>query len=68
MLGNLAEKSSALCATKTAVLRAISLYTAAISLNSGEDRGLDVLVMAAFDPEKRALHDRICETRVIYSR
>lgn len=25
-------------------------------------------VMAAFDDEKRALHDRICETRVIYSR
>ncbi len=25
-------------------------------------------VMAAFDSEKRALHDRICETRVIYSR
>jgi hypothetical protein len=24
--------------------------------------------MAGFDPEKRALHDRICETRVIYSR
>ena len=25
-------------------------------------------IMAAFDPEKRALHDRICETRVIFSR
>jgi uncharacterized RDD family membrane protein YckC len=25
-------------------------------------------IIAAFDPEKRALHDRICETRVIYSR
>ena len=25
-------------------------------------------IMAAFDPEKRALHDRICETRVVYSR
>jgi uncharacterized RDD family membrane protein YckC len=25
-------------------------------------------IMAAFDSEKRALHDRICETRVIYSR
>ncbi len=25
-------------------------------------------IMAAFDFEKRALHDRICETRVIYSR
>jgi uncharacterized RDD family membrane protein YckC len=25
-------------------------------------------IMAAFDPEKRALHDRICGTRVIYSR
>jgi uncharacterized RDD family membrane protein YckC len=25
-------------------------------------------IMAGFDPEKRALHDRICETRVIYSR
>jgi uncharacterized RDD family membrane protein YckC len=25
-------------------------------------------IMAAFDPEKRALHDRICDTRVIYSR
>lgn len=25
-------------------------------------------IMAAFDPEKRALHDRLCETRVIYSR
>jgi uncharacterized RDD family membrane protein YckC len=24
-------------------------------------------VIAAFDGEKRALHDRICETRVIYS-
>jgi uncharacterized RDD family membrane protein YckC len=23
-------------------------------------------IMAAFDPEKRALHDRICDTRVIY--
>lgn len=25
-------------------------------------------IMAGFDPEKRALHDRICETRVIYYR
>lgn len=25
-------------------------------------------IMAAFDAEKRALHDRICETRVIHSR
>ena len=25
-------------------------------------------IMAGFDPEKRALHDRICETRVVYSR
>ncbi len=25
-------------------------------------------IMAGFDPEKRALHDRICETRVIYAR
>ena len=25
-------------------------------------------IMAGFDPEKRALHDRICETRVIHSR
>ena len=25
-------------------------------------------IMAAFDLEKRALHDRICETRVIYAR
>ena len=25
-------------------------------------------IMAAFDSQKRALHDRICETRVIYSR
>ena len=25
-------------------------------------------IMAAFDPEKRALHDRICETRVIHAR
>ncbi|SRR5579884_629902 len=25
-------------------------------------------VMAGFDPEKRSLHDRICETRVIYAR
>jgi uncharacterized RDD family membrane protein YckC len=25
-------------------------------------------IMAGLDPEKRALHDRICETRVIYSR
>ena len=24
------------------------------------------LIMAAFDSEKRALHDRICDTRVIY--
>ena len=23
-------------------------------------------IMAAFDPEKRALHDRMCSTRVIY--
>jgi len=25
-------------------------------------------IMAAFDSQKRALHDRICETRVIYAR
>ncbi len=25
-------------------------------------------IMAGFDPEKRALHDRICETRVIHAR
>ena len=25
-------------------------------------------IMAGFDPEKRSLHDRICETRVIYAR
>ena len=25
-------------------------------------------IMAGFDPEKRALHDRLCETRVIYAR
>ena len=25
-------------------------------------------IIAAFDPEKRSLHDRICNTRVIYSR
>jgi uncharacterized RDD family membrane protein YckC len=25
-------------------------------------------IMAGFDPEKRSLHDRICETRVIYSK
>jgi uncharacterized RDD family membrane protein YckC len=25
-------------------------------------------IMAAFDEEKRALHDRICETRVVYSK
>lgn len=25
-------------------------------------------IIAAFDPEKRALHDHICETRVIYAR
>jgi len=25
-------------------------------------------IMAAFDAEKRALHDRICETRVVYAR
>jgi uncharacterized RDD family membrane protein YckC len=25
-------------------------------------------IMAGFDSEKRALHDRICETRVVYSR
>jgi uncharacterized RDD family membrane protein YckC len=25
-------------------------------------------IIAGFDPEKRALHDRICDTRVIYSR
>jgi uncharacterized RDD family membrane protein YckC len=25
-------------------------------------------LMAGFDPEKRALHDRICETRVVYAR
>jgi uncharacterized RDD family membrane protein YckC len=25
-------------------------------------------IIAGFDPEKRALHDRICETRVIYAR
>jgi hypothetical protein len=24
--------------------------------------------MAGFDEQKRALHDRICETRVIYSK
>jgi len=25
-------------------------------------------IMAGFDPEKRALHDRLCDTRVIYSK
>jgi uncharacterized RDD family membrane protein YckC len=25
-------------------------------------------IMAGFDPEKRALHDRICETRVVYAK
>ena len=25
-------------------------------------------IMAGFDPEKRALHDRICDTRVIYAK
>jgi uncharacterized RDD family membrane protein YckC len=25
-------------------------------------------IMAGFDPEKRALHDRICDTRVIHTR
>jgi uncharacterized RDD family membrane protein YckC len=25
-------------------------------------------IMAGFDPEKRALHDRLCETRVIYAK
>jgi uncharacterized RDD family membrane protein YckC len=25
-------------------------------------------IMAGFDPEKRALHDRVCDTRVIYTR
>jgi uncharacterized RDD family membrane protein YckC len=25
-------------------------------------------IIAGFDPEKRALHDRICETRVVYSK
>jgi len=25
-------------------------------------------IMAGFDPEKRALHDRVCDTRVIYKR
>jgi uncharacterized RDD family membrane protein YckC len=25
-------------------------------------------IMAGFDPEKRALHDRLCETRVVYAR
>jgi uncharacterized RDD family membrane protein YckC len=25
-------------------------------------------IMAGFDDEKRALHDRICETRVIYAK
>jgi len=25
-------------------------------------------IMAALDDEKRALHDRICDTRVVYAR
>jgi uncharacterized RDD family membrane protein YckC len=25
-------------------------------------------IMAGFDDEKRALHDRVCDTRVIYKR
>ncbi len=25
-------------------------------------------IMAGFDPEKRALHDRVCDTRVVYKR
>jgi len=25
-------------------------------------------IIAGFDTEKRALHDRICDTRVVYSR
>jgi uncharacterized RDD family membrane protein YckC len=25
-------------------------------------------IMAGFDNEKRALHDRVCDTRVIYKR
>jgi uncharacterized RDD family membrane protein YckC len=25
-------------------------------------------IMAGFDEEKRALHDRVCDTRVIYKR
>jgi len=41
--------------------RHFALWISAIILMIG-------YIMAAFDPEKRALHDRICETRVIYSR
>jgi uncharacterized RDD family membrane protein YckC len=36
-------------------------------LLSGYLLGIGYL-MAAFDPEKQALHDRICQTRVIYNR
>jgi uncharacterized RDD family membrane protein YckC len=41
--------------------RHFALWISAIILMIG-------YIMAAFDAEKRALHDRICETRVIYSR
>jgi uncharacterized RDD family membrane protein YckC len=43
-----------------AVGRFFALYLSAFILLIG-------FIMAAFDPEKRALHDRVCNTRVIHS-
>jgi uncharacterized RDD family membrane protein YckC len=42
----------------TAVARYLSLFLSGLMLGFG-------FLMAAFDDEKRALHDRICNTRVI---
>ena len=41
--------------------RYFAYWVSAISLGIG-------LIMAGFDDQKRALHDRICETRVIYAK
>ncbi len=44
-----------------ALARYFAMWVSAIILMFG-------YIMAGFDPEKRALHDRLCETRVVYSR
>jgi uncharacterized RDD family membrane protein YckC len=44
-----------------AVGRYFAMWISSITLGIG-------YIIAGFDPEKRALHDRICETRVIHAR